>query len=717
VTTDTQPQLANFIWSICNLLRGPYKRNEYRKVILPLTVLRRFDCLLAPTKAQVLAEHPKIKAKPETVVRSLLEKITERPFYNLSKLDLPKLLDDPNQLAPNVNAYINGFSPNVRAIMERFAFDQQVAKMAEKNLLYEVVKAFAAVDLSPQHVDNIQMGYVFEELIRIGAEQANEEAGEHFTPREVIKLMVNLLLSPEKDLRKSDVVSTIYDPACGTGGMLSVAENYIRKLNSHARPLLYGQDWNDEAWAVCKSDMLIKGNDADNIRRDDTFSKDGFDRNEKGEKYTFDYMLANPPFGVEWKQQQKYIEHEAESLGYNGRFGAGLPRINDGSLLFLQHMLSKMRAPKDGGSRIGIVFNGSPLFTGDASASDGKKNENSIRQWIIENDWLEAVVALPDQLFYNTGISTYIWVLTNRKESQRKGKIQLIDARRFFVKRKSLGNKRNWIGDPSDKAGEPDQIADITRIFGNFKDGESRMFIEEDPVTKQPVERALVVSKVFDNSDFGFQKITVERPLRLNFQATMERIACLEGESGFKNLATSNKKNDKVRLEEIEVGKRRQEEIRKLLTDFAKAHGKTLYTDRIAFLTDLREADRAADVRLSGPEIKAVLGALGERDDKAEICRNRDGNPEPDPDLRDTESVPLKEGIAEYFKREVLPHVPDAWIDESKTKIGYEIPLNRHFYRYEPPRPLEVIEADIKTLEQEIMGLLADVTGSKGVTL
>jgi type I restriction enzyme M protein len=710
VTAETQPQLANFIWSICNLLRGPYKRNEYRKVILPLTVLRRFDCLLAPTKAQVLAEHPKIKAKPETVVRSLLEKITERPFYNLSRLDLAKLLDDPNQLAPNLNAYINGFSPNVRAIMERFAFDQQVAKMAEKNLLYEVVKAFAAVDLSPTRVDNIQMGYAFEELIRIGAEQANEEAGEHFTPREVIKLMVNLLLSPEKDLRKSDVVSTIYDPACGTGGMLSVAENYIRKLNSQARPLLYGQDWNDEAWAVCKSDMLIKGNDADNIRRDDTFSKDGFDRNAKGEKYTFDYMLANPPFGVEWKQQQKYIEHEAESLGYNGRFGAGLPRINDGSLLFLQHMLSKMRSPKDGGSRIGIVFNGSPLFTGDASASDGKKNESSIRQWIIENDWLEAVVALPDQLFYNTGISTYIWVLTNRKERQRKGKIQLIDARRFFVKRKSLGNKRNWIGDPFDKAGEPDQIADITRIFGNFTDGESRMFSEEDPVTKQPVQRTRVVSKTFDNADFGFHKITVERPLRLNLLASAERIARLEGESGFKNLATSNKKNDKARLEEIEVGKGRQKDIRKLLADFAKAHGQTLYTDRKTFLTDLREADRAAGVRLSAPEIKAVLGALGERDETAEICRDRDGNPEPDPELRETESVPLKEGIAAYFQREVVPHVPDAWLDESKTKVGYEIPLNRHFYRYEPPRPLEVIEADIKTLEGEIMALLGEVT-------
>ncbi|CRI63156.1 N-6 DNA methylase [Thiocapsa sp. KS1] len=706
LSTENHTQLAGFIWSICNLLRGPYKRNEYRKVILPLTVLRRFDCLLAPTKAQVLAAHPSIKIKPETVVRSLLEQITDRPFYNLSRLDLPKLLDDPNQLAPNLNAYINGFSRNVREIMERFAFDQQIARMAEKNLLYEVIKKFAAVDLSPERVDNTQMGYLFEELIRIGAEQANEEAGEHFTPREVIKLMVNLLLSPEQDLRKSHVVKTIYDPACGTGGMLSVAERYIRTLNADADPHLFGQDWNDESWAICKADMLIKGEDADNIVLGDTFTRDGFDRDAEGKRRTFDYMLANPPFGVEWKQQQKYIEHEAATFGYSGRFGAGLPRINDGSLLFLQHMLAKMRAPADGGSRIGIVFNGSPLFTGDAGSG-----ESNIRQWIIENDWLEAVVALPDQLFYNTGISTYVWILTNRKEPRRKGKVQLIDARRFFVKMpKSLGNKRNKIGDPADRASEPDQIGDITRLFGNFTDAETRTFTEEDPITKQPVNRVRVVSKVFDNHDLGFHKITVERPLRLSFQATAERIARLESESSFVKLATSTKKNEKARLDDIETGKRRQDQIRQLLARFAEAHGETLYKDRTDFLTALREVDRAAGVRLTAPELKAVLAALGERDETAAPCRDRNGNPEPDPELRDTESVPLKEGIAEYFEREVRPHVPDAWIDEDKTKVGYEIPLNRHFYRYKPPRPLEVIEADIKILEQEILALLKEVT-------
>lgn len=708
MSPHTHSDLANFIWSICNLLRGPYKRNEYRKVILPLTVLRRFDCLLEPTKSQVLAEHSTIKAKPETVVRSLLETITGRSFYNLSKLDLPRLLNDPDQLAPNLNAYINGYSKNVREIMERFAFGQQVGRMAEKNLLYEVVKKFAAVDLSPERVDNVQMGYVFEELIRIGAEQANEEAGEHFTPREVIRLIVNLLLAPERDLAKSHIVKTIYDPACGTGGMLSVAEKYIRDLNAEASPHLFGQDWNDEAWAVCKADMLIKGEDADNIVLGDTFTEDGYDRDVQGRKHRFDYMLANPPFGVEWKQQRSQIHREAATLGYDGRFGAGLPRINDGSLLFLQHMLAKMHPSNEGGSRIGIVFNGSPLFTGDAASG-----ESNIRQWIFENDWLEAVVALPDQLFYNTGISTYIWVLTNRKAAPREGKVQLIDARRYFVKMpKSLGNKRNKLGDPTDSAGEPDQIGEITRLFGSFEDGETRTFTEEDPISKQRVRKDRVVSRVFDNEDFGFHKITVERPLRLNFQATDERLSRLEDVRGFKNLATSRKKNERLRLAEIAAGEQRQQRIREVLEEFAAHRGKILYKDRKAFLTDLREVDRSANVRLTARELKAVLAALGDRDETANVCRDRKGNPEPDVELRDTEKVPLKNSIQVYFESEVLRHVPDAWIDESKTKVGYEIPFSRHFFQYEPPRSLELIEADIRALETEIVDLLAGVTGS-----
>lgn len=704
---QTHKQIAGFIWSICNLLRGPYKRNEYRKVILPLTVLRRFECLLQPTRKAVFEEFQSIKTQSPRIQQARLQAVSGYRFYNLSKLqftpsgeDIHSLLDDPNNLAPNLNSYINAFSPNVRAIMEKFKFSEQIAHMAEKNILFEVIKAFSKVDLSPRRVDQMQMGYVFEELIRIGAEQSNEEAGEHFTPREVIKLMVNLLLAPEDDLSKSHVVKTIYDPACGTGGMLSVAEEYIRQLNSEARPLLYGQDWNDEAWAVCKSDMLIKGEDADNIILGDTFTRDGFNRDEEGNKWMFDYMLANPPFGVEWKQQQKYIQDEADNLGFYGRFGAGTPRINDGALLFLQHMISKMRPVEMGGSRIGIVFNGSPLFTGDAGSG-----ESEIRCWIIENDWLEAIVALPEQLFYNTGISTYIWVITNRKSNERKGKVQVIDARNFWVQmEKSLGNKRRRIGDPQDKEKDPDHIADITRIYENFTDGETRTF------TIDGKKKELTVSKVFDNEDFGYHKITVERPLRLNFQATTERIDRLEEQTAFKNLASSNKKNETIRQQEIEAGRVRQQVIRDLLTAFTEAHGEMLFKDRKEFLLALRDVDRRRSVKLSASELKAVLAALGERDEAAEICRDRSGQPEPDADLRDTETVPLKESIEEYFKREVLPHVPDAWIDHGKTKVGYEIPLNRHFYRYEPPRELEAIEADIRELEGEIVALLREVT-------
>ena len=710
---DTHRQLANDIWSICNLLRGPYKRNEYRKVILPLTVLRRFDCLLAPTKAQALQTFNQYKGKPESIIRSVMQSATGYPFYNLSKLELApsqqgrhSLLDDPGNLAPNLNSYINGYSPNIRDIFDHFRFGEQITKMAEKNLLFQVIQKFATFDLSFSGLSAdqaaMQMGYVFEELIRIGAEQSNEEAGEHFTPREVIKLMVNLLLAPEQDLRRSHVVKTIYDPACGTGGMLSVAEKYIRDLNHEAKPLLYGQDWNDEAWAVCRSDMLIKGEDADNIALGDTFTKDAHARDEQGQKRSFDYMLANPPFGVEWKQQQRYIEHERDSLGYQGRFGAGTPRINDGALLFLQHMIDKMRPASEGGSRIGIVFNGSPLFTGDAGSG-----ESEIRRWIIENDWLEVVVALPEQLFYNTGISTYIWILTNHKEPQRKGKVQLIDARHHWVPmEKSLGNKRRRMGDPSDKPKDPDYLGDITRLHGQFQEGSSRwvLFDQDGKVvsvsntaptgdlpgtaTAGQVWKQLVVSQVFDNEDFGYHKITVERPLRLNFHATPERLARLTGMAG---------------------SEKRQQQIHDLLAEFAKRHPEPM-NDRKRFLDCLQPLDRELDVRLSMPELKAVVNALGERDESAEICRNRDGQAEADPELRDTENVPLKESIQAYFEREVLPHVPNAWIDHSKTKIGYEIPLNRHFYRYEPPRELAVIEAEIKALEADIVRLLGEVT-------
>ncbi len=466
-------------------------------------MLRRFDCVLAGTKEAVLAADEGYTGDSANVRRQLLEDAAGRPFYNTSGLDFARLLDDPSEIAQHLSSYINAFSPNVREIMQRFGFEDHITRMGERNLLFQVVQAFANVDLSPERVDNVQMGYVFEELIRVGAEQANEEAGEHFTPREAIRLMVRLLLSSEPDLGRGHVVKTIYDPACGTGGMLSVAEDYLLEYNSEANPHLYGQALNDDAWAVCASDMLIKGENADNIIRGDTFTEDGYERDSGGRRWTFDYMLANPPFGVEWKQQKQAIERERDTLGLQGRFGAGLPRINDGSLLFLQHMISKMQPIAEdgsGGSRIAIVFNGSPLFTGDAGGG-----ESNIRRWILENDWLEAIVALPGQLFYNTGISTYIWVLTNGKEPRRQGKVQLIDGRQFFVKmRKSLGNKRNELS--------PEQIDDLTRIHGAFEDGDTRDLPYEDPVTHEQRARARVVSKVFGNEDFGYRKVTVERP-------------------------------------------------------------------------------------------------------------------------------------------------------------------------------------------------------------
>lgn len=700
LNATTHGQLANFIWKICNLLRGPYKRNEYRKVILPLTVLRRFDCVLANTKQAVLAAHEQHASQPNAVRDPLLKTASGLSFYNTSKLDFDRLLDDPNLLAQNLNAYIGGFSENVKEIIDRFGFADQIARMDERNLLYEVIKAFAGCDLSLKRVDNMQMGYVFEELIRVGAEQANEEAGEHFTPREVIRLMVSLLLSPERDLGKSHVVKTIYDPACGTGGMLSVAEEHLLEHNAESRPILYGQDYNDEAWAVCKSDMLLKGQDAENIIRGDTFINDGFHLRPNGQRWTFDYILANPPFGVEWKQQRQHIERERDTLGFDGRFGAGLPRINDGSLLFLQHMISKMQPPDSngGGSRIAIVFNGSPLFTGDAGSG-----ESDIRRWIIENDWLEAIVALPDQMFYNTGIATYIWVLTNRKEPHRTGKVQLIDARQMFVKmRKSLGNKRNELSQ--------DQIDDLTAIHGNFTDGETRDFTDEDPVTHQPRTRPRIVSKVFDNSDFGYQKITVERPLRLNFAATPERIARIEDEKAFINLATSRKKPGPQHDADVSAGKLRQELVRALLDALADETEGEIVADRDTFLNTLDKTAKAVGIKLAAPERKAIISALSEHDPEASICTDKNGKPEPDTDLRDTETVPLLEDVVDYMTREVLPHVPDAWVDHSKTKFGYEIPLNRHFYVYEPPRPLDEIEADLQTLENEITAMLAEVT-------
>ncbi|HET7231594.1 MAG TPA: class I SAM-dependent DNA methyltransferase [Longimicrobium sp.] len=687
MTVETHQQLANVIWSICDLLRGPYRRNEYRKVILPLTVLSRFDSLLSGTREQARARHAELAGHlSEGEVDRELFQITGYPFYNVSRHTLPQLLAEGGDLAAALDEYIRGFSRNVREIMARFAFDQQIARMAEKNLLYQVLRKFVHhVDVSPTRVDNEQMGYVFEELIRIGAEQSNEQAGEHFTPREVIQLMVDLLLDPDHERWNSPREIRILDPACGTGGILSMAEAHIRQRVPNAQPQLYGQDINDEAWAICKSDMLIKGELEDNIRLGNAFTQDAFKRLE------FEYMMANPPFGLEWKQEQAFIEAERANGGPDNRFGAGLPRISDGSLLFLQHMLHKMRPASEGGSRIGIVFNGSPLFSGDAGSG-----ESNIREWIIRNDWLEAVVALPDQLFYNTGISTYIWVLTNRKEPARKGMVQLIDARRFYRKmKKSLGNKRNKIGGVH--PGEPDHIGHIASIHRDFTDGQTWAF----PVDGR--EKDFVVSRVLPNDAFGYRRITVERPLRLSFRATPERIARLAQQ-------TSGRKDTVARSAAAEAGERRREQIRALLAAFAQASGGEIYSDREAFRRELRAVERVHGVRLTAAELKAVEAALGERDSAAEPCVGRDGRPEPDPELRDTASVPLSEEIDTYLAREVLPHLPDAWVDHERTRVGYEIPFNPHFHRYEPPRPLEQIESEIRELEREIVSLLAEVT-------
>ena len=484
MTEGTPQNHAAFIWSVADLLRGDYKQSEYGKVILPLTVLRRLDCVLEPTKEAVLDRAAKLQGKVENV-DPILEHVAGEQFYNTSPLDFARLLDDPAQIAGNMEGYIAGFSAGAREVIDKFDFHVQINRLAKDNLLYLVVSKFAEVDLHPDVVSNIDMGYLYEELIRRFSELSNETAGEHFTPREVIRLMVNLLFAEDDQmLTGPGVVRTLFDPACGTGGMLSIAEDHIRSLNPHAQLEVFGQELNDETYAICRSDMMVKGQDASHIMQGNSFTEDG----HKGQ--TFDYLLANPPFGVEWKKVENEVKAEHEQQGFAGRFGAGLPRINDGSFLFLQHMIAHMKPPSEGGSRLAIVFNGSPLFTGAAGSG-----ESEIRRWIIENDWLEAVVALPDQLFYNTGISTYFWVVTNRKRPERQGKVQLVDAREYFVKmRKSLGDKRKELS--------TEQIADVTRLYADFTEGEQ--------------------VKIFPNEAFGYQRITVERPLRLRWEVTSE---------------------------------------------------------------------------------------------------------------------------------------------------------------------------------------------------
>ena len=725
MNVKTHEELKATIWDIANRLRGPYRPPQYRLVMLPLVALRRLDCVLEPTKTKVLREHKKLVAQgmPEEAMVKLLSKAADpkrkQPLYNTSPYTFASLLDDAENIAPNLVAYIRGFSPTARMIFERFKFGDQVEKLDASNRLYAIVKAIADVDLHPVKIDNLQMGYLFEHLVMRFNEQANEEAGDHFTPREVIRLMANLIYTGEQDVYKPGIFRTIYDPACGTGGMLSESEKYIFAQNQKANLALHGQEYNDESWAICCSDMLIKDEETSSIVLGDTLgdgkTHDGFEGRH------FHYMLANPPFGVEWKDQKTVVEREHKSLGFSGRFGAGLPAIIDGSLLFLQHMISKMHPYADGdddkpGSKIAIVFNGSPLFSGDAGSGP-----SNIRRWIIENDWLDAIVALPDQLFYNTGIFTYVWLVTNKKPKERRGKVQLVDGTRFFVKmteseyRKALNNKRNLITE--------EQISRLTRVYGNYKDGETAKV----QIDGEAEER--VISRIFENREFGFLKVTVERPLRMNFEATTDRIARLDDQTAFADLATSRKRKDGAAAKkEIEQGLAQQEAIRKVLKPLAR---KGRYLDRAKFEADLNAAAAKAGIKLSAELKKPIFAALGERDPQAEICRNAKRQPEPDSELRDTENIPLpvgttlplpmdfgpdkpndllvtafKEGIDAYIAREVLPHVPDAWVDYKKTKVGYEIPLNRQFYVYRPPRPLGEIETDITKLEGEIAGLL-----------
>ncbi|GAA5038690.1 N-6 DNA methylase [Actinopolymorpha pittospori] len=656
--STTHTNLAAFIWSVADLLRGDYKQSEYGKVILPFTVLRRLDCVLEPTKDAVLARKAELADKGIQNMDRRLKTAAKVDFYNTSKLTFRSAVRDQDNVARNLRSYIGDFSSNVEDVFQAFDFYAQLARLDGSGLTYQVAAKFAEVDLSPAKVSNHDMGYAFEELIRRFSEISNETAGEHFTPREVIKLMVNLLLAPdEAELTTPGVVRSVLDPACGTGGMLTAAEEFILEHNPHARVFPYGQELNGESYAICKSDMMIKGENSANIKLGNSFSHD----QHYGER--FDYLLANPPFGVEWKKVKDDIENEA-TIGFAGRFGAGLPRINDGSLLFLQHMIHHMKTPENGGSRLAIVFNGSPLFTGAAESGESK-----IRQWILENDWLEAIVALPDQLFYNTGISTYFWILSNRKDAAHKGKVILLDAREHWAKmRKSLGDKRKYVPD--------EEIAALTQLYS-----EALTAAEDEP---HPLHEKV---KIFSPRDFGYRRITVERPLKLRFEVTEEALAELEVAKPLAKYSERDKLLDLLRgLVERPASFRKVEFARTLKE----------------MLIPLGKLSPAVD--------KAVWSAVSVSDPEGELQTDRSGDPLPDPDLRDNENVPLGEDIDDYMQREVLLHVPDAWVDHSKTKVGYEIPFTRHFYKYIPPRPLQEIDAELKDLEAQIQGLLSEVT-------
>ena len=661
-------EISGFIWGIADsVLRGTYRRNEYQKVILPFTVLKRFDSVLEYSKKDVVDTYEANKSRTEVLAPILMSKSVdengrELGFYNYSRFDFETLLQDPDNIEENIKFYINSYSNNVKNILENFDIERQIEKLSRANILYLLIKKFneTSLDLSPKNISNHDMGTIFEELIRKFSETSNEEAGEHFTPRDVVKLMTELLFAEEGE--SSGSIKLIYDPACGTGGMLTSCQEFISKSNPDIDVVLYGQEINDEIYAICKADMLMKGEDAENIKGpSSTLSDDQLKDNK------FDYMISNPPYGRDWEQDKEVVDAEAEK-GFDGRFGAGLPRKSDGQLLFIQHMISKMK--DTGKSRIAVITNGSPLFTGDAGSG-----ESNIRKWIFEKDLLEALIALPDQLFFNTGIGTYVWVLTNEKTPQREGKVQLIDAREEYVgMRKSLGNKRHTLPEES-----------INKIIDTYQD-----FTESDKV------------KIFDNEDFGYTKITVERPMQLNYQVTPERLENLYSYNQFKKLAESKSEDPEIKMAEEEEGKKQQEAIKEELLTI----GDELYTDWDTFETKVKNALKSFDLKPAF--IKNVIEKLSEHDDTAEYVTDRSGKPKADSNLRDTEKIPLVQNIDDYFEDEVLKYYSDAWYDESKNKIGYEINFTQYFYVYEPPRPLEEIEADIAEITVEIQELLKD---------
>ena len=664
-----------FLWNIAESLRGTYKEEDYRKVMLPLIVIRRFDCLLddydRETIKSVYEEYDFLpeEERDELVIVDLKENHNiNLQFYNVSDFTWKKLLDDSENIKSNFEEYLNGFSNNVKEIIGKFKFKDEIAQLDKKDKLYAVLSKMYEVDLHINSVSNNKMGYIYEEMLRRFTE--NSAAGEQYTPREVIRLCMEMLfMGKENFLTEDGKVISIADFCCGTGGMLSIAEDYIEKINPNAIVNVYGQELLDESFAICQADMLMKGQNPDNIRLGNTLTQDRF----SGEKIRF--LISNPPFGVTWKDEEKKVKEEAD-LGFDGRFGAGTPRVSDGSLLFLQNMISKMYNDEEG-SRIAIIFNGSPLFTGDAGSG-----ESNIRKWIIEEDLLEGIIALPTDMFYNTGIATYIWVLTNKKEEKRKGKIQLVNASEYYqLMRKSLGNKRKEI--------TPEQIKEITSLYSSFEESEN--------------------SKIFDNEDFGYRKITVERPLKLSFNVNEEAIENVKNTTQFINLAVSKKKDLAVKEMEENEGRQKQEKLIKLLESFDN----TLeYMDREKFIKDLKAKSKEFDIALPAGLVKAIVNAIGVRNEDAEVCKDSKGNIENDSSLKDTESIALKDDVYEYFEKEVKPYVNDAYIDESSiNNIGYEIPFTRHFYKYEELRSFEDIMKEVESLESEIALEIRKVLG------